>query len=252
MKAEMKWVVVIGEESSGRDLVSLILGGNKHVRFSYEGRYISKWHRGLIDSDKIVPALLQEGYRSSSKVVDHWPALRSHTDPLLCVGDNCIDDVVRLVRQGRAAPDILHRFSSATNLPVKIVHTVRTPSQTIATWIQDIENTRLWGDQLDRKVQIAIRRYAKFYKAAQSIFDQHNNVFHLKYEDLIFEPTETLMSLFDYLGLPQDKGYRRWVIQKKLPQQIVILDQPWSSECDRAIQKYVVDTFDSLRFEYGE
>ena len=248
----MQWVVVIGEEYSGRDLVSLILGGHKHVRFAYEEKYFSRWHRGVIDPKQIVPTLLEVGYNRSSKVMDHWPSLRSHTDPLLCVGDNCVDDVVRLVRLGQAPPGVLHEFSNAIGLPVKVVHTVRNPTQTIATLVNDPKYFRLWGDQLNRRAQIAIRRYAKFYQAAQSIFDHHDSVFHLQYEALIYKPTDTLMSLFKYLDLPQDKSYRRWAIQKKLPKKISMLEETWSRECERAIQGYVLNAFNCLRFEYGQ
>jgi hypothetical protein len=247
----MQWVVIIGEEASGRALVSFIVGAHYNVRLSNGERYVSKWHQGVIEAQQIVPLLLQKGYCSSSKEVNYWASLNKHNDPLLCVGDSCVDDVVRLVRQRRTSPDVLQRFSSAVGLPVKVVHVVRNPVQTITTWVQDLKYLRLWGDHPNQRAQIAIRRYTKFYNAAQSIFDKQGSVFHLPYEDLIFKPTETLIGLFNYLELPQDKGYRAWVIRKQLPRKIVMPEANLDEQCYKSIQT-MIDSFDSLRFEYGQ
>jgi hypothetical protein len=199
------WITFVGEGRSGHTIVSGILGSHPHIRMSEEQKYISKWCRGST-RDEILRALFNSG-PGKTRAGMGFSNLRTFTEPLHSVGDKCGWDAVNEVHKRGQSPDILTRFSEFMDLPVKVIHTTRHPLDNITAWLSSPKYQRMFNDKdlLHRRM---IRRYCRFYEAAEQVM-VGQDVFHLKNEELIANPNDTIQRLSDWLGLPPNRPWRR-------------------------------------------
>jgi hypothetical protein len=201
--------------------------------------------------DQVTPHLLQSGYGRQRKKYAPWAPVLTHEEPLQIIGDKCGWDAVNEVKKRGAPVDIIHKFGEAMGLSVKVIHTTRDPRQNIAAWFHSPKYIRLWGESPQPRARFAVRRYARFYTVAQTILDQHPDAFHLRHEELILRPAETLKALFEYIELPLSKEYRRWV-QKHLLKEVPMREITWGEEWDQAIKDRILSgRFPSLDY-YNE
>lgn len=201
----MIWITFVGEGRSGHTVVSGILGSHPHIRMSEEQKYISKWCRGYRKT-RIIDELLAAGPGRTRRDMG-FPNLCHHTDPLMALGDKCGWDAVNEVRKRSQSPTILTRFSEFMEMPVKVIHTSRHPLDNISAWLMSPKYQRMHPDT-DRLHNKMIRRYCQFYETAEEIMEGQD-VFHLRNEELIADPSGTIQALSDWLGLPTDRAWRR-------------------------------------------
>jgi hypothetical protein len=247
----MKWVAFIGEGRSGHTIVSAIIGGYDYARIGEEQKYIGRWWRKLITPEQVIPHLCNTGYGRQRKHYAPWAPVDRHKEPLQLVGDKCGWDAVMEVKKREAPVDLIHKFGEAMGMPIKLIHTTRDPRQNIAAWYHSPKYIRLWGEHAGTRMRYSVRRYARFYTTAQAILDVHPDVYHLRHEELILNPANTLNELFEYLEVPLSKQYRRWV-QKHLFKTLPLRETPWSQEWDDAIQERILSgRFPSLDY-YNE
>lgn len=200
----MYWITFVGEGRSGHTIVSAILGSHPHIKLAEEQKYISRWCRGET-KDQIITSLHSSGVGNYRKTMG-FNGILTHTEPLMAIGDKCGWDAVNEVKRGQS-PDILTRFSSYMDMPIKVIHTSRHPLDNISSWLMSNKYRRMYGNEelLHKRM---IGRYCKFYEAAEQVME-NQDVFHLRNEELIANPSTVIQRLSEWLELPTNKPWRR-------------------------------------------
>jgi hypothetical protein len=134
-----------------------------------------------------------------------WRNTTIYESPLKLVGDKCGWDAVNEVAKRGASPDILTRFSHHIELPVKVIHTSRNPLDNISSWVMSPKYQRMYGDGL-LIYRRMIRRYKRFYDHAERVMEGQD-VFQLRNEELIANPSAVIQALSDWLELPPNKQW---------------------------------------------
>jgi hypothetical protein len=171
-----------------------------------EQKYIGKWCRADWSREVILERLLTSGVgRARSKL--KFNGLTTHTEPLLAVGDKCGWDAVNEYRKRGEDSDILTRFGSHMDMPVKTIVTLRHPLDNISCWMVSPKYIRMYGNE-GLRFRRMIRRYKRFHDAAWDVLEGQD-VFYLHNEELIANPSPTIQALSDWLELPPNKNWRR-------------------------------------------
>lgn len=242
------WITFVGEGRSGHTILSAILGSHPHIRMAEEEKYISKWCRGQ-SRDEILTALLASGtgrYRRTMGFSD--ASINTHTGELLSIGDKCGWDAVNEVKKRDQSPDILTRFSSFIELPVKVIHSSRHPLDNITAWLSSPKYQRMYTN-VELLHKRMIRRYCRFYEAAEMVME-NQDVFHLRNEELIADPAATIQELSDWLGLPPDSEWCRASAKLVAAKPHRRRDEyPWIEEYKEQVLTWrVLDRFPSLAY----
>jgi hypothetical protein len=251
------WITFVGEGRSGHTIISAILGSHPHIRITEEQKFISKWCRGWTKED-ILKGLFKSndggylghrpyGYRANMG----FSGLRTFTDPLLVIGDKCGWDAVNEVAKRGQSPDILTRFSEFMELPVKVIHTSRHPLDNIASWINSPKYKRAHPDDEFRTNRM-IQRYTKFYQAAEKTMEGQD-VFHLRNEELISNPSQVIQDMADWLELPHNRPWRRYCAARVFDRPNLRRDEVvWLKNFkEEVLGDRVINRFSTLREYYG-
>lgn len=206
----MNWVHFIGEGRCGHTIISAILDSHPNAAISEEEKPISRWLRdpSVWTKEAILARVVNTGLGKERKAIVQatgLKGLRTPKEPLLVMGDKCGWDAVLEVKKRGVAPDILTKFSSYINMPVKALHVSRHPLDNISAWHQSPKYQRLYPDPYYR-LRVLIRRYSRFYTAAEEIM-AGQDVFHLRHEDLCSNPSNEILALCAWLDLPVDKSW---------------------------------------------
>jgi hypothetical protein len=202
----VNWVTFVGEGRSGHTVVSGILGSHPHIRISEEQKFVSKWYRAGWSKKKILASLHKSGV-GKERGPQGWRGVQTYEEPLLAVGDKCGWDAVNEVAKRAAPSDILTRFGSHMDMPVKTIVSLRHPLDNISCWVQSPKYQRIYGHErlLYRRM---IRRYKRFHDHALNVIEGQD-VFYLHNEDLIENPSHTIQALSEWLELPNNRAWRR-------------------------------------------
>lgn len=243
----MNWITFVGEGRSGHTVLSGILCSHPHVIVAEEQKYVSKWIRGFSRDDILKALYASEGGGVTRKAMG-FPNLKTHTDPLAAIGDKCGWDAVNEVKKRGESPDILTRFSKFIGMPVKVIHTSRHPLDNISAWLASPKYQRMYGNTelLHRRM---VRRYCRFYETAELVMEGQD-VFHVRNEELIANPRETIRSLAEWLELPADEKWLETSAGFVNPSPNRRRDQyPWIEEYKEQVLTWrVLERFPSLDY----
>ncbi len=196
------YVMFIGQPRSGTSLVGSLLNAHRHTLICQELNALKYIHRGyhrnqlcwLIqkrDEDFARGGRCWTGY--DYEVPGQW---QGRYEKLLVIGDKKAGCSTELI--GRR-PNILRMLEHRVGVPVRMVHIVRNPFDTITTISRKRSHTSL------RK---AARMYLARCETNWRLMEERGDaIATIHLEDLIADPRQHLFNLTRFIGVAPDKDY---------------------------------------------
>lgn len=249
----MNWIHFVGEGRCGHTIISAILDSHPNACISEEEKPVSRWIRdpAVWTRETIIARTINTGLGKERKAIvasTGLTGLRAPKDNMLVMGDKCGWDAVNEVRKRGVSSDILTKFGSYMGMPVKVIHTSRHPLDNISAWNQSPKWHRLHPEEYAR-LRVLIRRYSRFYTAAEEVM-AGQDVFHLRHEELVKDPTNRIIELCCWLGLPIEDKWLDMVskaVYKKPNNRFE--KEPWADqELVDMVYWRIIDKYPSLEY----
>ncbi len=199
----------IGYPRSGHSLVGSLLNAHRHVVISHElnlAQFVRRWS----SEEQLFTMLLkrdewfeQRGRSQSGydyRVPGQW---QGRFEAIRVIGDKKGGGTTALLTR---SPPLLRRLQATLSRPLRFIHVLRNPFDNIATiYRRDVDRGRRPADSLSTVVRDYFSSCAGNMSLTESI--GADRVHHLRLEDLIRAPHQTLASLCGSLGLDAPEDY---------------------------------------------
>ncbi len=203
----MKFLIFIGNPRTGHSLVGAIIDAHKDAVVSHELNAISLY--STVGRDEMVRAIKENsvtharaGKKGQKISAEGKPVLGySYQIPGLYQGIVSPNPVLLGDKRGfsstefiNAHPGFLGRFSRKTGFDLRLIHVIRNPYDTLATW------SKLIGAASARDL---FRMASQTVSSIKSEYD----VLDVYLEDLIVAPEREIQNILQYLGLETHDDY---------------------------------------------
>ena len=247
----------IGYPRSGHSIVGSILDAHPHIVMSHEFMFLQQWSRfhgsGLSPSQckaNLLNMIYQKSYLDTQPGGDRYWSRKGYTlaIPSLWQGkfDRHVDVIgdksggsisLQYINDEAAVKARLKMLASDLSVPIKVIHVIRNPYDTIATRLLytigkkssmntanfvvkiKTQGTSPSVDMLDMYMNNSARfrqrmkgKIESFFGMAKAIeelseFMDQKNVLNVHHKDLVHHPEQTIEAITTFLGVNSDQKY---------------------------------------------
>lgn len=206
------FVIFVGYPATGHSLIGSMLDAHPDMAIAHE-LHVTEWiHAGISRHDLF--AMLLRNSRCFARIDRYWNEhaygipgqWQGRTRKLRVIGDKkgapttlaCIKD-----------PQLLRKIAKLVNAPLKIIHAIRNPYDEIASRLRRYRLSD-GGFSDPKEISEAIEWTAKLYAFNDKFLadaSEYSTVYHLTHEELTENPSHSIGSIIDFLGLQADDDY---------------------------------------------
>jgi hypothetical protein len=224
----------VGYPKSGHTLIRAMLDAHPNITISHELNVLE-----LVERDKSAKSIYERIEKNSKRQAaagNLWQTYdygisgqsQGHSDPLHVIGDK---------KGGRTAlmlhsfPGLLSKLQRIISLPIKMIHVIRNPYDTVAS-LYDLESHK--ENSLEQNITI----YGRQLKGVLFAKDRLGsvNVMDVRHERFVADPSESMRGICRFLGVDASDDYLNAVCSIVQPQTPSRNKITWTDEAHELLE----------------